>query len=210
MFFAIDDGQGIAHVVSTDGGHTFTRDAQPLLVPMEAWEHGWIGSPAAVRFQGATLLFYEGGPRAGIGVARIDGGAAQRVGSGPIATPASINDPFFWHDVSEVGAPYAVVAGDALRVYFTGRGVEGSDARIGDTAAPADPNDSIGLLASLDGIAFVPYPAGPVYARLTNLRAYLGEREAAVRLSPGQGAQITFVATDASGKSESSLAQAGP
>ncbi len=169
-----------------------------------------MGSPAVVRFQGATLLFYEGGPRAGVGLARIDGGVATRAPSGPVVTPATATDPFFWRDVTEVGAPYALVAGGALRVYFTGRGVEGSDAIVAGVPVPADSNDSIGLVASTDGATFVPYPAGPVLARITNLRAYLGEREAAVQLLPGGGAQITFVATDAAGTSESGLAQAGP
>ena len=209
LFFALGDGQAIARAVSTDGGRTFTRDASPVLVPAAAWEKGWVGSPAVVSFQGATLLFYEGGPRAGVGLARVSGGSATRVGGGPIASPATAVDPVFWRDVTEVGAPYALVAGDALRVYFTGRGVWGSDAVTGTTPVPADPNDSIGMAASLDAATFVPYPTGPVYARVTNLRAYLGEREAAVQLLPGGGATITFVSTDAAGTSESGLAQAG-
>jgi len=53
-------------------------------------------------------------------------------------------------------------------------------------------------LATRDVAHFDRYPAGPVFARLANLRTYLGEREAAVRLLPS-GAEITFVATDASG-----------
>jgi hypothetical protein len=209
MLFAVGDGAAIAHAVSTDGGRTFVRDAAPVLEPAAAWEKGWIGSPAAVRYGGATLLFYEGGPRAGIGMARLDGATATRVGDGPIVTPALVQDPLFWREVSEIGAPHAVVANDILRVYFTGRGVEGSDALLGDAAVPADPNDSIGLVASRDGKAFTPYPAGPVLARITNLRAYLGEREAAVRMLAGGGAEITFVSTDASGKSVSGLARAG-
>jgi hypothetical protein len=209
VYFALGDGQAIAHAVSTDGGRTFMRDAAPVLVPAAPWENGWVGSPAVVRFQGATLLFYEGGPRAGVGLARIDGGIATRAEGSPIVTRASANDPFFWRDVTEVGAPYALVAGSALRVYFTGRGIEGSDAIVAGVTVPADSNDSIGLVASTDGTTFAPYPAGPVFARVTNLRAYLGEREAAVQLVAGGGAQITFVSTDASGTSESGLAQAG-
>ncbi len=210
MFYALGDGQAIARAVSTDGGITFTPDAAPVLVPAAAWEQGFVGSPAVVRFQGATLLFYEGGPRAGVGLARLGDGGAVRVGSGPVVTPASATDPILWRDVTQVGAPYALVAGDALRVYFTGRGVEGSDAVSGTTAIPADPNDSIGMVASLDGSTFDPYPTGPVLARVTNLRTYLGEREAAVQLLAGGGAAITFVSTDAAGTSESGLAQAGP
>jgi hypothetical protein len=162
-----------------------------------------------VRFQGTTLLFYEGGPRAGVGLARLDPGGAVRLG-GPIVTPAVVQDPLFWRDVTQVGAPYGVVSGPVLRVYFTARGVEGSDAVSGGVPIPADPNDSIGMAASLDGMTFTPYPTGPVLAEVTNLRSYLGEREAAVLLLPGGGATITFVSTDATGTSESGLAQAGP
>jgi hypothetical protein len=209
MYFAVGDGQAIARAVSSDGGLTFTPDAAPVLVadPSAAWEKHWVGSPSVVRFQGKTLLFYEGGPRAGVGLARLDSGGAVRLG-GPVVTPATVEDLLFWRDVTEVGAPYAVVSGPVLRVYFTGRGVEGSDAVSGGVPIPADPNDSIGMAASLDGTTFSVYPTGPVLAQVTNLRAYLGEREAAVRLLSGGGATITYVATDATGTSESGLAQA--
>jgi hypothetical protein len=210
MYFALGDGSAIAHAVSTDGGRTFAQDAAPVLVPAAAWENGWVGSPSVVLFQGETLLFYEGGPAAGVGLARVSGGVATRAGSGPILTPATLEDPLFWRDVTQVGAPYAVVAGDVLRVYFTGRGVDGSDAIVAGTAVPADPTDSIGLLASLDGVTFAPYPAGPVFARVINLREYLGEREAAVQMLPGGGATIVFVSTDSTGTIEDGLAQAGP
>jgi hypothetical protein len=49
---------------------------------------------------------------------------------------------------------------------------------------------------------------GLVLAWVINLWTYLGEREAAVRLPAGGGAEITFVASDASGKSVSGLARA--
>jgi hypothetical protein len=209
LYFAAGDGQALAHAVSTDGGVTFTRDATPVLTPAEGWEQGWIGSPGVVRYGAETLLFYEGGPRAGVGMAKVGtGGVATRVGTAPIVTPAIIEDPLAWQYVTEVGAPYALVAGDILRVYFTGRGVPGTDAIVGGALVPADADDSIGLVASLDGVTFTPYPSGPVLTRMTNLRAYLGSREAAVRLLAGGGAEINFVATDASGEDESGLSRA--
>lgn len=208
VYFGLGDGLAIARASSTDGGKSFVRDAAPLLTPSATWEKGWIGSPAVVRFEGVTYLLYEGGRRAGIGLSRVDGGAATRVVEAPIVTPASVRDRLFWHDVTEVGAPYAVVVGEILRVYFTGRGAEGSDAIVAGASVPADANDSIGLVASLDARSFALYPAGPVLARVTNLRTYLGEREAAVRLLPEGGASITFVAADASGKSPTGLARA--
>jgi hypothetical protein len=209
LFFAQGDGQAIARAVSTDGGRTFTRDPSPVLVPAASWEQGWVGSPAVVTFQGATLLFYEGGPRAGVGLARLGPAGAVRAGTGPVIAPATVTDPVFWRDVTEVGAPYALADGGVLRVYFTARGVWGVDAETGATPIPADPNDAIGMAASLDGATFSLYPTGPVYGRVTNLRTYLGEREAAVQLLPGGGAAITFVSTDAPGTSESGLEAAG-
>ncbi len=208
LYFAAGDGQALAHAASTDGGRTFARDAAPVLTPGEAWEKGWIGSPGAVRYGGETLLFYEGGPRAGVGLAKVGPGAATRVGGGPVVTPATIEDPLAWQYVTEVGAPYALVAGGVLRVYFTGRGVVGTDAIVSGTDVPADADDSIGLVASLDGKTFSAYPSGPVFTRMTNLRAYLGSREAAVLLLSTGGAEINFVATDASGQSEAGLASA--
>lgn len=208
LFFAVGDGEAIGHAVSTDGGFTFARDPALLLAAAEPWEKGWIGSPAAVRFGGATYLFYEAGPRAGIGQARVDPNGAVRLGTGLLVTPTTLEDPLAWRGVTEVGAPYALVAGGGLRLYVTGRGAEGSDAIVGDAAAPADRNDSIGLITSFDGVHFDRYPNGPVFARLANLRAYLGEREAAVRLLPAGGAEITFVASDDSGESISGLARA--
>jgi hypothetical protein len=208
VFFAVGDGQAIARAVSTDGGRTFARDAAPLLVPAAPWEQGWVGSPAVVTFQGATLLFYEGGPGAGVGLARLGDTGAVRTG-GPVVTPARVTDPIFWQDVTAVGTPYALVEGDVLRLYFTGRGIWGSGAVRGTTTLPADPNDAIGMAASLDGASFSLYPTGPVFARVTNLRTYLGEREPSVQLLPGGGATITFVSTDAAGTSESGLSQAG-
>src|SRR6185437_14873694 len=58
MYFAVGAGKAIAHARSSDGGRTFVPDEAQVLVPAATWEAGWVGSPAAVRFQGATLLFY--------------------------------------------------------------------------------------------------------------------------------------------------------
>lgn len=207
LFFAT--GGAIARAISTDGGRSFTRDAGPALIAASAWEKGFVGSPAAVDRDGATLLFYESGPRAGVGFARVDaGGHAVRAFEHAVIAPADVEDPGAWRGVTEVGAPYAVVVGDAARVYFTARGIEGLDATAGDASLPADANDSIGLFSTRDLVHFEAHPGGPVFARVANLRAYLGEREAAVRVPAEGAAEIVFVATDASGASVSGLARA--
>jgi hypothetical protein len=207
LFFATDGA--IARAISTDGGRSFTRDAAPALVAASPWEKGFVGSPAAVDRDGVTLLFYEGGPRAGVGFARVDaGGHAVRAFDHAVITADGVEDPAAWRGVTEVGAPYAVAVGDATRVYFTARGIEGLDASAGDASLPADANDSIGLFSTRDLVHFEAHPGGPVFARVANLRAYLGEREAAVRVPAEGAAEIVFVATDASGASVSGLARA--
>ena len=224
LYFEAGGGASIGHAVSKDGGKSFTRDPVPVLVPTEAWEAGRVTSPAAFVFGGATYIAYEGGARAGIGLARVGPSGAERVGSGPIATPATFEDPLFWRGITQVGSPYAIVTpsepsegtgaapaprdGGVVRIYLTVRGAEGSDAMTADGPIPADRNDSIGLLTTTDLGSFDRFPAGPVFARVVNLRGYLGEREPAVRLLEA-GAELTFVATDPSGTEVIGLARAG-
>ncbi len=208
LFFAMG-GAAIGRAISTDLGRTFTRDQEAVLIAENGWENGFVGSPAAVVRDGATLLFYEGGPRAGVGLSRVDAsGHAVRAFTHAVITRNEVEDPVAWRGVTEVGAPYAVLADDAVRVYFTARGIEGLDATAGDATLPADANDSIGLFSTRDLSTFQAHPGGPVFARVANLRAYLGEREAAVRVPEGSAAEIVFVATDASGESVSGLARA--
>jgi hypothetical protein len=215
LYFTLGEGAGIARAISTDEGRTFRRAPGLVLSPESAWENGWIGSPAAVLRGGEALLFYEGGPRAGIGLARITaGGEGSRLHEAPVLAPTDVEDPLFWRGVTEVSAPYAVMDREALRLYFTARGAEGGDALVDHARVPADRNDSIGLVTTRDLVGFTRSPTGPVFARSANLRAYLGEREAAVRLGGVSAtglrdAEIVFVAADAAGSAESGLAHAG-
>lgn len=207
LYFEVDGGAFVARASSSDGGRAFERDALPVLTPAEAWEGGRVASPSVVEYNGNVYLFYEGGQRAGLGLARVDGGSASRLGEGPVAAPKAIEDPVLWRSITEVGSPDAVVVDGALRLYFAARGAEGGDAFSGDAPIPADINDSIGLLTTRDLASFEAYPTGPVFTRIANLRGYLGEREPAVVVS-ASGASITFLATDASGALQSGLARA--
>jgi hypothetical protein len=200
LYFS-DSDRFIGRAVSTSGGRSFERDPEPILEATEPWEAGRIGSPSVFDRAGEVILAYEGGAGAGIGLARIRGGVAERLGADPVVTPATVLDPIFWRGVTSVGAPYGVIPpdGSAVRLYFTARGAEGSDALSSEGALPADINDSIGMVASSDFTSWHRFPTGPVFARITNLRAYLGEREAAIRLSPGAPPEIHFVGSDASG-----------
>jgi hypothetical protein len=200
-------GASIGRAVSTDG-ISFTREPDPLLTAEPGgWEAGRIDSPSVVDFAGARFLLYEGGDAAGIGVARLEGPAATRISSQPLLAPGEVEDPLLWRRVTDVGTPHAVVERDFVRVYFTGRGTEGSDAIDQGSRVPADENDSIGLFTTRDFATKSLFPAGPAFARVTNLRAYLGEREPFVRLQP-ERALLYFVGADATGKQVSGIGAA--
>lgn len=213
LWFEVGDGAAIGHAASDDGGRHFVVDAAPSLVPSGGWEAGRVASPAVFVLRDARYLVYEGGPRAGLGVARIEGAHATRLGDAAVASPATFEDAVFWRAVSEVGAPAAVVSGegaDAIaRIFATVRGAEGRDSMTGQGPLPAEINDSIGLLASADLVRFDHAVTGPVYARVTNLRAYLGEREPTVVVDEA-GADLVFVSTDARTGAPGGLFRARP
>jgi hypothetical protein len=165
--------------------------AEPALEPREPWEQGRVGSPSVVEFLGEVLLFYEAGDGAAVGVARANG--ERRL----LLTPASLERPGRWEKIERVGAPDAVLSGGLLLVYFTARGVEGAPARQGAQEFPPESNESLGLMASEDGVHFDTAP-GPVVARRSNLRTYLGERESAAWITERE-ATLLFVAADAAG-----------
>ncbi len=197
LYFTSAGGARIERATSSDG-KSFSRDATPVLVADPGgWENGRVASPSVVSFHGTTYLLYEGGHGAGIGVARIDGGTAKRIGQGPLVTPAKV-DSRFWRDLTTVGTPDAVVVDGVVRIYFTGRGAEGADAIDQGNALPAAINDSIGLVTTRDFARLSYFPLGPVFARRTNLRAYLGEREPFVRMD-GSRTRLVYVTGDASG-----------
>ncbi len=208
LYFTSSGGARIERATSSNGT-SFSRDATPVLVAdAGGWENGRVGSPSVVSFRGTTYLLYEGGQGSGIGLARIEGGQAQRVGAGPLITPSMVEDAF-WRDVTAVGTPDAVVVDNVVRIYFTGRGAEGADAVDQGKRLPAEINDSIGLFTTRDFKQLSRFPLGPVFARRTNLRAYLGEREPFVGID-GARTRLVYVTGDAAGNvSGLGLAQEG-
>jgi hypothetical protein len=206
LYVAVGDGARIVRAISTGDGASFAVDMDPVLVPEEAWEGGWVGSPGAFEFEGATYLFYEGGPRAGIGLARVKDGGAERVSKEPLVQAETFADPYFWPGVTQVGAPYALVVDGVVRLSPTVRGAEGATSKSPD-APPPSVNDSLGILTTRDLVAFAKPRAWPLYARVVNGSTYLGEEEPAMRV-PETGAELVFVGTDAAGKSVSGLFRA--
>jgi hypothetical protein len=204
LYAAVGVPSRIVQAQSTDDGKSFTLFLDPVLVAAEPWENGSVGSPAVFDFRGETYLLYEGGDRAGIGLARLTGNGAERTQPNPILAAKQVEDPIFWRQITHVGAPFAVVANDDVRILFTARGVEGFSATSGATNLPPDANDSIGLAATQDLQTFALFPTGPLYARIVNLRAYLGEAEVTMRLS-SSGGEMVFVSSDASGEGKTGI-----
>lgn len=198
LFVAIGDGAALGLAVSDDGGRSFSWTSDHLLVPQETWENGAVGSPAALSRDGATLVFYEGGPGRGIGLAKLDGASLSRLSATPVLVPADLEDASFWRSVQSISDPFALVSGDIVRVYVTARGIEAGTAVTASGPVPAEPNESIGLFAGKDPAFLDRFPTGPIFATTAGLFGSLGEREPAVRLTAG-GAELYFVATDASG-----------
>jgi len=197
LYFASAAGARLERATSSDGA-SFSRDPTPVLVADPGgWERGRVGSPSVVSLHGTTYLLYEGGQGAGIGLARMAGDQAQRVGSEPLIAPSTVED-MFWRDVTAVGTPDAIVVNGVVRIYFTGRGAEGADAVDQGNRLPSEINDSIGLVTTRDFVKLSRFPLGPVFARRTNLRAYLGEREPFVRVD-GARTRLAYVAGEADG-----------
>ncbi len=207
LFVAVEGGESIGLAGSEDGGRTFTWVTSEALIPEETWEDGVVTSPGAIARGGVTYVFYEGGDHEGIGLAKLDGDVLTRASEAPILRPADLEDATFWRSVKQIGAPFALADGDAIRLYVTANGVETGAAVTAQGQVPTSPNDSIGLFATVDLETFERYPAGPVYRTIAGLFGSLGEREPQVRFTGG-GADLYFVSTDASGAKSSGLSRA--
>ncbi|MEB2313914.1 MAG: hypothetical protein OZ921_14810 [Sorangiineae bacterium] len=205
-----ETGGGTIERATSSDGVSFTRDAAPVLVATpDGWEAGRVGSPSVIVYRGETYLFYAGGAGAGIGAARVGASGVTRLTGAPLVSRATVEDPLFWRGVSAVGAPSAMVVEGAVRIFFTARGAEGHDAIEQGSPRAADVNDSIGLVTTRDFVSFERYPMGPVFARRTNLRAYLGEREPFLRRD-GARTRLYFVTGDATGKASGVALAADP
>lgn len=207
LFVAIDGGESIGLASSKDLGRTFEWVDDRALIPEKSWEGGVVRSPGAVVRGDATYLFYEGDLGFGVGLAKEVNGSFERVSPDPVLRPSDLEDATFWRSVKAIGAPFAMIDGDAVRLYVTANGVETGAAVTAEGPVATAPNDSIGLFATLDLTTFDRYPTGPVYRTIAGLFGALGEREPTVRVT-GEGADLYFVATDASGAKSSGLSRA--
>jgi hypothetical protein len=133
LFYAGVDGIGAA---SSSDGVTFIKLPGPLLgAPASGWDAGEVPrAPAVIRLgAGDYRMFYEAGGRIGEATS-ADGTSWQRIGDAPILEPRAITDPSEPpFDSDSVGDPEGWVATGAegrrvIRVYYTGRAADGSNA----------------------------------------------------------------------------------
>jgi len=201
MYASRGNGTGIVRARSSDGV-AFVRDVDEVIFPRFDWENGWVGSPGAALFGSTLVVAYEADRGRAIGIATIGQDGVASVQSWVV--PSGFEDPVLWRNVDRIGAPYLFARDGTLLLYATAHGQDGSDAVAQSGTYPADPNDSIGLLATGDLIHWVRFPTGPVFGRKTNLRAYLGEKDPAVVVD-GAGSWLVYVGSDASGASLTGL-----
>jgi hypothetical protein len=208
MYASRGNGTGIVRAHSADGA-VFEREKDDVVFPRFEWENGWVASPGVAVLGSSVVLAYEADHGRAVGVATMDASGAASVMSW--LTPSAFEDPVLWRDVDRIGAPFLVQRGDALLMYLAVHGIEGYDAVPDKGVYPADPNDSIGLLETRDLTHWVRFPTGPIFARRTNLRAYLGEKDPAVVVGEGFS-WLIYAASDASGQSLTGLglASTGP
>ncbi len=206
LYAARGDGTGLIRATSVDGV-AFERSPGVIWSATQSWEGGWVGSPGAVSFGGATIVFYAADGGRALGRVQVDetNGHVQMPDTRPVLVPSDVEDPLFWRQMERITAPFPVVRDGVLLLYFQGRGVEGADAEIAAGGAyPADINDSIGLAATRDLVDWELFPSGPILARKANLRAYLGELEPSVWFDEA-GGWLVYVGADATGRATTGL-----
>jgi hypothetical protein len=172
LFYDIDDGAGIARAVGGADGTVFSA-AQIALSPLAAWEQGAVRAPGALRLGADEALFYEGGAGIGLAVSRA-GGDFERVSATSLLDASRVENPAHWTAIERVGAPFALVATDALgerslRLFFSALGREDTAPHAEDGGPPLL-NFSIGLaaapLGSLDALELLLYADNPVLGGL--------------------------------------------
>ena len=190
-------GVAIARAQSSDDGRTWTGRTR-VLTASASWEGTRVGAPAAaVAASGETLLFYEGGTGAGIGLAVAGGATASftRSGDGRVLTAAQVTDPTLWRRVDLIASPAVELlpgarpgSGTAVRLWFAAHGEESAAAKKLGVLTPIPPNFSIGFAsATFAGgrlSMLVPHPWNPVFDRIEGFLVHPSELSPAVVEAP--------------------------
>src|SRR6185369_13212851 len=106
-----------------------------------------------VHVAGGVVLYYQRTDGTGIGLATGAPGEAL-TDRGVVLAPADIEvgtgapGTAFWIGITRVQSPHAVLAGDAIRLFFSAFGVESADATKYGMTEPIPANFSVGYAAA--------------------------------------------------------------
>jgi hypothetical protein len=196
-----DDGSGIDAYASPDGLDWSPLAGSGTIVSSgAAWTSGWVGRPSAILDGDGWLVAFEGGPGAGIGLARLSpAGVATVLSPYPALTPTGAGAEPWWSDISSVGSPLlfrqdcaAGWSGAALLFEATGLeridlGVEGGD--------PPVPNASVGYARLVGDDLLAVDPRGPVFTTMAGLAVTRSEHGPAIACRSGSW-ELVYAASD--------------
>ena len=175
LYLYFEQGDGVALRVATSG------DGVGFDAPVTVLAGPDVHAPTAIHAGGQVALYYQRGDGTGIGLATGERSAVL-ADRGSVLAPADIEvgtgDPgtAFWLQITRVHSPHAVLAGNAIRVFFSAFGRESADASKYGTSEPIPPNFSVGYAAAEatapDMLTVWPY--GPVF---DNVDAFLDHRD---------------------------------
>jgi hypothetical protein len=174
LYFEQGDGMALRVATSADG-IAFDPPVTVLSGPA-------VHAPAAVHVGGRAIVYFQRGDgMAGIGMASGDVGGALADQGGvlaPVDIEVGSGEPgtAFWLEVSRVQSPHAVLAGDAIHLFFSAFGRESADASKYGTSEPIPPNFSVGFAAAKPTAPemLTVWPYGPVF---DNVDALFDHRE---------------------------------
>jgi hypothetical protein len=176
LYLYFEQGDGLAlRVAKSSDGIAF----EPAVTVLSSTTT--LRAPSAVHIGDQVALYYQRAEGTGIGLAT---GARQSAldDRGVVLAPADVEvgvaDPgtAFWVQITRVQSPHAVLAGDAIHLFFSAFGQESADASKYGTPEAIPPNFSVGYAgakATAPEMLSV-WPYGPVF---DNVDAFLEHRE---------------------------------
>jgi len=177
LYLYFEQGDGVAlRVATSSDGIAFDAPTTVLTGGTTA-----VRAPSAVHASDGVILYYQRDDGAGIALATGDR-QAPLADRGIVLAPADVavgtgspGEPF-WVDITSVQSPHAVLAGDAIRLFFSAHGRESADATKYGMPEPIPASFSIGYAAAAltapDVLSVWPY--GPVFDRV---EVFLQHRE---------------------------------
>lgn len=201
------DGSALVAYTSPDGEDWTRLGPGPFLAAGDGWESGWIGRPSVLGDAGGWLVAYEGGPGAGIGLARLEpSGEAARISSSPALTPSRAGTEPHWSALEWLGAPFLFMqectpGWTGVGLVFEARGLERVDLAL-EAGAPAEPNASVGYARLGADSTLEADPLNPIFTTMAGLAVTRGESTPALVCEAGTWILLYEASDPRSGLSE--------